>query len=98
MNGASFSPSLSAAAIRSLSILTSRFTAPSRVGSSSAWRHSSDFHTAALERSGAFLQRVSTTPQRILVPPISTARMLSWASKIHDGARCRQPIRPASSG
>ena len=34
----------------------------------------------------------------MLVPPISTARMLSWPSKIHDGARCRQPIRPASSG
>jgi hypothetical protein len=60
-----------------LEIVTRRLTAPSRVGSSSACRHSSDFHTFALERSGDFLLRVSTTPQRMFVPPISTASMLS---------------------
>ncbi len=54
--------------------------------------------TAAFDRSGVFFCRVSTTPQRMLVPPMSTARMLSWPSKIHEGARCAQPISAASSG
>ena len=40
----------------------------------------------------------STTPARMLVPPISTARMASWPLNIHAGARCTAPIRPASSG
>src|SRR5579871_2241631 len=43
MNGASLNPSSSAALSRSLSIFTNRLTASSRVGSSSAYRHSSDF-------------------------------------------------------
>src|SRR5438477_1374982 len=77
MKGASLNPSLSAFATRSLSILTRRFTAASRLGSSSVWRHSSDFHTLALDRSGDFLLRVSMTPQRMFVLPMSTARMES---------------------
>ena len=53
-----------------MSMPASFFTAPSRVGSSSTWRQILDFHTCALERSSAFFWRVSTTPQRMLVPPI----------------------------
>ena len=50
------------------------------------------------DRSGDFLFRDSTTPQRMFVPPMSTARMESCASKIQEGARCSAPIKPASSG
>ena len=35
------------------------------------------FQTQAFERSVARFRRVSTTPQRMFVPPMSTARMLS---------------------
>jgi len=67
MNGASLMSSVSQRQSDPSNIFTSRFTAPSR-RLVIAWRHKSDFHTVALERSGAFFQRVSTTPQRILVP------------------------------
>src|SRR6185312_3687441 len=52
--GASFSSSFSACLIRDLSVVIIRCTASSRLGLSSAWRHSSDFSTAALDRSASF--------------------------------------------
>ena len=74
-------------------------TASSRLMfSSSACRHSSYFQTLAFDRSGFFFRLRSITPARILVPPISTARMASCALNIQLGARCAAPIRPASSG
>ena len=49
-------------------------------------------------RDPAFLAFISTMPTRMLVPPMSTARMLSWPERIHDGTKCAAPMRPASSG
>ena len=40
----------------------------------------------------------STTPTRMLVPPMSAARMASWPASTQLGASCTAPIRPALSG
>src|SRR5262245_4555143 len=99
MKGARRNPSLPARAITLSSISISFFTAPSRVtSSSSAYRQSWSFHTSALDRSLAFFKFSATTPARILVPPMSTARIASCASNIHRGPKCAAPINPASLG
>src|ERR1700730_15257005 len=56
MKGASFSPSASASVIRPFSIFTSSFTVPSRLGSSSAWRHNTQFPTRSFLRVRHLLQ------------------------------------------
>ena len=57
-----------------------------------------EFPHRAFDRSRAFFRLSSTTPARILVPPISTPRMASCAWNIQVGASCGAPSSPASSG
>ena len=98
MNGASPCPSLPARRISPFSIATSRATASSRVGLSSAWRQCSMSTTFARDRSAARFWFSSTSPARALVPPMSIDRMLSCPRKIQPGASCTPPSSPASSG
>ena len=87
----------SALRIRSPSIATG--ATPPRPGTARACHR--DGATAPRPRPRRPTGRVpswrSTTPARMLVPPISTARRLSWPN-IQDGARWIAPIRPTSSG
>ena len=98
MNGARRNPCRPACLIMARSMSARRSTAASRLGWSSAWRHSSDARTLLRDRSAALRRFTSTRPTRMFEPPMSTARMLSWPANTQDGARWAQPSSPASSG
>src|SRR5499427_1030262 len=96
--GRELSLSFLAALVSRLSMPIKASMASSRLGFSSPCRHSSNWPISAFDRSSAFFRFKQTTPARILVPPISTARMASWALNIQIGARRAAPISPAPSG
>ena len=100
MNGASLGRPSRPARSRSLSIVGEALDGVvALAASSSRWRQSSNVHDVRPSKGPAPSSGSSSTmPARMLVPPMSTARMPSWPAKIQAGARWAAPMRPASSG
>ena len=78
-----------------------RPAAPRPVRDSARRRHGARGRTSrplACDRSDALSRLSLTTPARILVPPMSTARMPSWPASIQAGIRWAAPMRPGLVG